>query len=88
MMKLFNLFISLISNGDAVSTKRVAFLMGVVSSIVWLSASLHSDGMTGNWIMAFQTFIGAVVVSYVGGFIVENKSAEVSKTFDKKKESE
>ena len=71
MKKIFELFVSLISKNDAVSTKRVAFLLGTLSSIIWLSIDLH-NGMTSGWLMAYQTFIGAVVISYVGGSVVES----------------
>jgi len=65
----------LFSSNGKVSSKRVAFLMVVVSSIVWLSYSIATEGITNNWVAAFNVLVVATIGGYVGGAVFgENKS--------------
>ncbi len=63
------------SNGN-VSSKRVAYLGVIVSSIAWLTSQLVSTGITTEWVTAFQTLLASVSVGYVGGVFAEKKEKE------------
>ena len=64
---------SLFSSNGKVSSKRVAFLMVVVSSIIWLSSSLITDGITDSWTAAFNVLVVATIGGYVGGAVFGEK---------------
>lgn len=64
----FFVWLGLVMSGDSkASSKRVAFLFVVVSSVLWLSFDLHNHSITDNWLTAFQTLVISVVGGYLGG---------------------
>ncbi len=51
----------LLSATDAsASLKHAAFAVVVVAGVVWLSWSLHREGLTANWSWAFGALLTAV----------------------------
>lgn len=61
----------LFSTGGNVSTKRVAFISVIVSSIVWLTTDLATNGMTSMWVLAFQSLLAAAGAGYISGIFSE-----------------
>ena len=70
-MMIFIWLSKMFSNGDEVSSKRVAYIATIVASIVWLSSSLHKSGITNEWVLAFQTLLIAT-----GGTTIAGKAFE------------
>lgn len=64
---------SLFYSRGKVSSKRFAFITVVLSSVSWLSVELASNGMTDNWINAFNVLVVSVIGGYVGGVALEKK---------------
>jgi len=73
MQGIKNWINNLFSSKGNVSSKRVAFIMVVVSSIVWLSSSLYTSGITDVWVSAFNVLIVATIGGYVGGSVFGEK---------------
>ena len=62
------------SNGDP-SSKRVAYIVGVLASIVWLSIGFHkwtAIEFQGN----FTVFCALIGGGYVGGLIMEKQKKD------------
>lgn len=66
-MKFINWLGAMFSDKGTVSSKRVAFIAVVTASIIWLSTSLYTFGITDNWIRAFDVLVVSVVGGYLGG---------------------
>lgn len=61
----------LLSQDSTASTKRTAYLIVVIASLCWLSYNLYNSGISELWVMAYQTLIASVGLSYVGGVALE-----------------
>jgi hypothetical protein len=72
LMGLIGWLKDLFSEHGGTSSKRVAFIAVIVSSIVWLSTDLHHHGLTDLWIAAFNSLLIAAGGSYVAGRMTES----------------
>lgn len=72
---------TLISHNPTASTKRMAYIIVVIASVIWLSINLYTAGISELWVLSFQTLIASVGIGYVGGTVVE-KINSTKKTDD------
>ena len=66
----------LFSQGGKVSSKRIAYITVIFSSIGWMTSNLIAEGMTANWVLAFQSLLAAVGAGYISGIFSEKKSKD------------
>lgn len=58
--------------------KKVAYLLVVLASLVWLSVGLKW-GITANWITVYSLLLAAVTTGYLGGKRIAQQGTDETK---------